>query len=259
MLRHNMSHGLQWDFNYTYSKSIDIGSDAERVSLFEGFGFGSQIINSFSPGQLRAPSDFDAQTQFNSNWDYELPVGRGKHFGSGWNRGLDAVLGGWTFSGLFRYTSGLTFSVGDGFDFPTNWELTGNAILSGAKPKTGTFTDVDGDRNVFAASSTPGGISAILPGGSNPAFRFAVPVESGNRNSLRGPGYFGIDAAVLKSWKLTESQKLSFAFQTFNLTNSVRFDAASTFPSIDTAGSFGKFSRGLTTFRRVEIGLRYNF
>jgi hypothetical protein len=259
MLRHNMSHGLQWDFNYTYSKSIDIGSDAERISLFEGFGFGSQIINSFSPGQLRSPSDFDAQHQFNSNWVYELPIGRGKHFGSGWNRGLDAALGGWTFSGLFRYTSGLTFSVGDGFNFPTNWELTGNAILSGAMPKTGTFTDVDGDRNVFAASSTAGGINAILPKGSNPLFRFAFPGESGNRNNLRGPGYFGVDAAVLKSWKFTESQKLSFAFEAFNLTNSVRFDAASTFPSIDTAGSFGKFGRTLTTSRRVEIGLRYTF
>jgi carboxypeptidase family protein len=248
MLRHNMSHGLQWDFNYTYSKSIDIGSDAERISLFEGFGFGSQIINSFSPGQLRSPSDFDAQHQFNSNWVYDLPLGHGKRFGSGWSRGLDAVLGGWTFSGLFRYTSGLPFSIGDGFDFPTNWELTGNAVLSGPKPKTGTFTDSDGDPNVFQNKTT-----AIN------SFRFALPGESGNRNNLRGPGYFGIDAAVLKSWKFTESQKLSFAFQVFNLTNSVRFDAASTFPAIDTAGSFGKFSRTLTQPRRVEMGLRYTF
>jgi hypothetical protein len=30
-LQHKMSHGLQFDFNYTYSKSIDISSDAERV------------------------------------------------------------------------------------------------------------------------------------------------------------------------------------------------------------------------------------
>src|SRR5581483_9318864 len=38
MLRHAASHGLAFDFNYTYSKSIDIGSNAERISEFEGFG-----------------------------------------------------------------------------------------------------------------------------------------------------------------------------------------------------------------------------
>ena len=34
-LRHAMSAGLQFDFNYTYSKSIDVGSNAERVNGFE--------------------------------------------------------------------------------------------------------------------------------------------------------------------------------------------------------------------------------
>ncbi len=48
-LRHAMTAGLQFDFNYTYSKSIDIGSNAERINEFEGFGFASQVINSWSP------------------------------------------------------------------------------------------------------------------------------------------------------------------------------------------------------------------
>jgi len=63
------------DINYTYSKSIDIGSNAERINEFEGSGFASQVINSWSPKQLRAVSDFDATHQINSNWVYELPVG----------------------------------------------------------------------------------------------------------------------------------------------------------------------------------------
>jgi hypothetical protein len=55
-LRHSMSSGLQFDLNYTFSKSIDIGSNAERINEFEGFGFASQVINSWSPNQLRAVS-----------------------------------------------------------------------------------------------------------------------------------------------------------------------------------------------------------
>ena len=42
-LRHAMSRGLQFDFNYTHSRSIDVGSNAERVSLFEGYGFASKL------------------------------------------------------------------------------------------------------------------------------------------------------------------------------------------------------------------------
>ncbi len=85
-LRKAMSSGLQFDFNYTYSKSMDIGSNAERINEFEGFGFASQVINSWSPGQLRAVSDFDMKHQINSNWVYELPFGRGRRFGSGYGQ-----------------------------------------------------------------------------------------------------------------------------------------------------------------------------
>ena len=247
-LRHQVTHGLTWSLNYTYSKSIDIGSNAERVSLFEGFGFGSQVINAFQPGQLRSVSDYDTTHQINTSWVYELPVGHGKKWGANWNRGLDAVLGGWAWSGLARWTSGFPFSVGNGFDFPTNWELTGNAVLNGPKPKTGTFTDSDGDRNVFQNKDT-----AIN------AFRFPFPGESGDRNNLRGPGYFGIDMAVRKSWKFTERQALSFTWDVYNITNSVRFDAANTFPVIDTSGSFGKYANTLTRPRVMEFALRYSF
>ncbi len=77
-----MTHGLQWDFNYTFSKSLDIGSNAERINQFDAFYQADQIINSWSPAQLRGVSDFDTTHQFNTNWVYELPFGRGKSFAS---------------------------------------------------------------------------------------------------------------------------------------------------------------------------------
>ena len=256
-LRHRATHGLTLDFNYTYSKSIDLGSNAERVSLFEGFGYASQIINPFDPGQNRAVSDYDATHQFNTNWVYEFPLGRGKKWGPNWNRGIDAILGGWSFSGLARWTSGLPFTVGNGFDFPTNWELTGSAVQIGPQPKTGRFTDVDGDPNAFASSSLPGGINTLL---SN-SFRFPFPGESGERNNFRGPGYFDIDSAMRKTWHFTERHSLAFSAEVFNLTNSVRFgfDAAQALSAIDTAGSFGKYNQSLVKARTFEFALRYIF
>ena len=79
-IRRGMTQGLQWDFNYTYSKSIDIGSNAERVNEVDAYFQADQIINSWSPAQLRGVSDFDTTHQLNTNWVYELPFGHGKRF-----------------------------------------------------------------------------------------------------------------------------------------------------------------------------------
>jgi hypothetical protein len=265
MLRHSATRGLSWDFNYTYSKSIDFTSDAERVNLFEGYGFGGgQVINAFQPGQMRGVSDFDMTHQINTSWLYELPFGHGKKFGSGWNRGIDAVLGGWSWSGLGRWTSGLPFIIGNGFDFPTNWELNGFGVLNGKAPKTGAFTDCDGDPNMFAGlASNPTLCSNFAQGDFIAAhWRFPHPGEGGSRNNIRGPGYFGIDMGVRKSWGLTERSRLLFSWQVYNVTNSVRFDAANsgvqnTF--LDSAGSFGKYSNTLTRPRVMEFALRLSF
>ena len=89
--------------------------------------------------------------------------------------------------------------------------------------------------------------------------RFPHPGESGSRNNIRGPGYFGIDLALRKSWNVTEKSKLNFSWQVYNVTNSVRFDAANAFPTIDSAGSFGKYSNTLTRPRVLEFSLRYSF
>ena len=94
MLRHPMSHGLQVDFSYTYSKSIDLGSDAERTnsqgttSTTTPVGQGvstvlSYIANPWNPGLNRAPSDFDLRHVITADWVYELPFGKGKSFAGG--------------------------------------------------------------------------------------------------------------------------------------------------------------------------------
>jgi len=237
-LRRRMSHGLEFDINYTYSKAIDAGSDAERINQFEGGGFG-QVINSWSPKQLRAVADFDNTHQFNANWVWELPFGRGKHYGSGINRLANAVVGGWTVSGLWRWTSGYPFTVSSGFGWATNFELQSSAFLTGPKPKTGTFILAGNTPNVFKD-----------PNAALNDFRQAFPGESGQRNELRGPGTFNIDAALSKAWKITETQSIKFTWETFNVTNTPRFDVGTMQlngnNSLSNNTSFGNFSSTLS-------------
>ncbi len=260
-LRRKMSGGLQLDFNYTYSKSIDLGSDAERVNQYEGGtgvaggGFASYIMNSWAPNQNRAVSDFDATHQFNANWTYQLPVGKGKHFAA--HGALDTIFGNWELTGIFRMTSGFPTTVNDGNYWPTNWENTANAILVGPKPKSGTFM-VNGSPNLFQNPNSAIG-----------QFRFALPGEAGERNLIRGAGYFGIDMGLGKTWTITESSALRFSWETFNITNAVRFDAAALEPiagsnaegnlSLSNSTGFGYYTSTLTNPRVMQFALRYSF
>jgi len=263
-LRHR-SGGMEFDLNYTYSKSIDQGSNAERVNEFEGFGFGSQIINSWFPQQNRGVSDFDTTHIVNANWVYQLPFGRGKRFGSGMGKFANAVLGGWTVSGLWRWSSGYPFSLFSP-EWSTNFQLQTPAVpVSAARPKTGSFIVAQAGGGTGPNVFQDPGItdSSTNPNAAINLFRAAFPGEAGLRNGLRGPGTFNIDTGVAKTWTITESQFIKFSWQMFNMTNSARFDVGTMSingnTSLSSSSSFGNFSSTLSNPRVSEFSLRYTF
>jgi hypothetical protein len=251
-IRHGMTHGLQWDFNYTYSKSLDIGSSAERINAYDAYYQADQIINSWAPAQLRGPSDFDTTHQFNTNWVYDMPFGRGKRFAGSSNRWVNGLIGNWQWSGLARWTSGFPTTIETFTSFPTNWYLPSTAILNGSKPETGAFIDQNGNPDLFKN-----------PAAAQADFRYSLPGESGQRNELRGPGFFGIDTALSKSWPIHESQTLKFSWDIYNVTNSVRFDVSSlpqnTGQLEQPASVFATYTSTLTKPRVMEFALRYSF
>lgn len=259
-LQHKMTHGLQFDFNYTYGKSIDISSDAERVGAWGGLG--GQIINAWDPSAGRADSDFDLRHQVNANFIWELPFGQGKWLASGINNAVQAVIGGWQLSGLFRWTSGFPVTIDNGGQYPTNYQLEGHADQIGSVT-TGTF--YTGPNNNGVGNSAPN----LFSSGANAYldFGYAYPGETGLRNNLRGPGFFGIDMGLAKRWKMPwrESQSLQFRFEVFNITNSVRFDVQSANAyeggslANGNSANFGNYSGTLTNPRIVQIALRYEF
>jgi len=261
MLRHAMTHGVQFDLNYTLSRSEDVGSDAERNGLFSADfgGPGDNIIDSWHPKAEHAVSTFDTTHQINANYIIELPFGKRRHYNM--NTIADAFIGGWDVSGVARWTSGFPFSVNNGGNWATNWELSGNAILLGAKPKTGTFIDACGNPTAFQIpgncvnGSRDSNVDTFLADN----WRFAYAGESGPRNNFRGPGYFGWDMGVQKSWKIRENQALKFSWQVFNVFNNVRFDALFNQSSVDSSGTFGTYSTTLTSPRKMQFGLRYDF
>ncbi len=257
-LRHPMSHGLQADINYTLSKSIDMGSDAERAGVFgasTGTSSGaSAIINTWNPSLNRAVSDFDTRHILTVDYVYQLPVGQGRALLRGSNHLVDAVIGGWQLTGILCATSGLPFSLATpGYD--TDWELTSYGIITDKNAaKLQRHFDSSGNPQFFA---NPDAIGSGVSNG-NPV-RLPYPGEVGERNNLRGDGYFSLDSGVDKAWKFGEYGALKFAWEVYNTTNTVRFDPFSINTTLTSGPSFGLASALLGQPRRMQFSLRYDF
>jgi len=209
----------------------------------------------------RAPSDFDLRHVITADWVYQLPFGKGKRFAGGSGTWLDAIIGGWQLSGLNRWTSGFPFSAIDSRGFTQNFLFESNMVETGPV-SSGVFM-IGGAPYAFP---NPGAvvagvqITSDVPATLTP-MRFAYPGEAGSRNNFRGPGYFGIDMGLAKSWKVRERMDLKFAWEVFNLTNSVRFDT-NTNTSLDNGsddGSFGLYRATLTVERVQQFSLRFGF
>lgn len=258
-LQHKMTHGVQFDFNYTYGKSIDIASDAERVGAWGGLG--GAVINSFDPSAGRAASDFDLRHQFNTNFIWEMPFGHGRWIAHDVNSVADAIIGGWQLSGLVRWTSGFPVTVDNGGQYPTNYQLEGHANQV-CPVTTGTYyTGANGNITTAPNLFANGNAAASC-------FDYAFPGQTGMRNNLRGPGYFGVDLGLAKRWKMpwSEGHSLQLRWEVFNVTNSVRFDVQSANGYVSggslsngNSGTFGNYSGTLTNPRIMQFALRYEF
>jgi hypothetical protein len=138
--------------------------------------------------------------------------------------------------------------------YPTNYQLEGHANQI-CPVTTGTYF-TGGVPNLFS-----NGTAAYT------CFDYAFPGQTGMRNNLRGPGFFGLDLGLAKRWKMpwSEGQSLQFRWEVFNATNSVRFDVQSANAyeggslTNGNSGTFGNFSGTLTNPRIMQFALRYEF
>jgi hypothetical protein len=194
---------------------------------------------------------YDTTQAVNAYLVYDVPVGRGRRFGSSMSKVLDAFIGGWEISGTFRLTSGLPFSAGDGSRWPTNWQLSTYATPSGV-PLPPITLNPNGPQgpNLWASPQT-----AVN------SFEETLAGQSGSRDTMRGEGFFNIDSGVYKNFTMpwSEKQKLTFRWESYNMTNSVRFDPASANLSLTSTALWGTLTRQLGTPRQMQFALRFTF
>jgi hypothetical protein len=254
ILRKRLSTGLQADFNYTFSKSLDNGSAVES----EGRGAG-QILNAFAPQQTYARSDFDIRHQINSNFIYDLPFGTGRQYGANSNPAVKGLISGWTLSGIVRWRTGFPFATisGNGQAYPTNFAQYGpSTVRPGATlPEVEVTKDAAGGPNIFPDAEK-----------AYDAFQNTRSGFSGNRNVLYGPGFFTLDTGLQKTFKLNSQQQIQFRWETFNVMNTVNFDGRA-YPGgnqgisfeLDARSTFGQLRTLAGSPRFMQFALRYSF
>lgn len=268
-LQKNLSHGLQFDLNYTFAHSIDNVSFFANSSGDTGIGGIGLICDDIRPRECRANSDFDITNYVTADELYQLPFGRGREFLSSAPVFLNEIIGGWDISGITEWHSGVAWGTSsDAFDASYSNDAPG--ILVGQKSLTAThLTKLPGGGvNIFNA--TPGTFPAQVA-----AAQYSGPVgfTIGARNSLRGPHYFNQDMGIAKTFPLyREGVNLKFRADAFNVFNHPNFGlpqnnvyngydqqdiTSTTFGTIsDTVEPAGNLNNGA---RVLQLALRLEF
>jgi hypothetical protein len=251
-LRKRFSNSMTLDFNYTISKSIDMGSGNESSGSFGG-GF---VTNSWAPGDQRAVSDYDTLHSINAYGAYAFPVGRGMRFGNNMSRALDYIIGGWQLSGIFRYSSAGLTNASTGSVWPTNWQLSNPAVPTGlAFPEFSINKNgmIGTTPNVTAWNTDAERQSSIL------AYRQSFPGEFGLRNNMRTWGSWNLDTVLAKTFKMPykESHLLTVRWESYNLFNHPIMGNPGF--SMTSTSTWDRITSQRNSPRQMQFGLRYDF
>jgi hypothetical protein len=254
-LRKQLSHSLQFDFNYTFSHSIDNGSTvANENGNFES-GVTSVMCDVTNESACRGNSEFDVTHQISGDFVYGLPFGRGQMIGRDSGRLLNEVIGGWQVSGVETWRTGLAFTANGTdiaqFDTVSLAADTG-AIFTGPRSALTSNIHVDtANNNEVQFYSNPTAAAG--------AFSPVTGLESGTRDNLRGPHFSNLDLSVSKNFPLFgERYRLKFIAEAYNVFNHANFGLPDTGVS---SGRFGVISglAGVEPSRVMQFALRFDF
>jgi hypothetical protein len=245
-LTKNLSHGLQFDLNYTWSHSVDNTSQvANSIASGSGYGFLCDILR---PRECRANSDFDVTNVINADFVYDLPFGRKRSFASNSPRWLDTVIGGWQVSGIPQYRGGFALTTST-TSFVAGYANNAPAIF------TGNPRDVK-----VKATKTGSAVNAYQnPTALLTQFAYPTGFTIGSRNAFRGPSSFGMDGGLAKTFPLyLDRVNLRFRADFFNILNHPVFNSPNTDISQST-GPFGAITSTASSPRVGQFALRLEF
>lgn len=249
----NMSHGLQFVGNYTWAKTIsdsDVSSYTEWLGGFDGIQ---------DPNNLkieRSVSEYTIPQVLTFGYVYSLPFGRGQHFGSKLNPVVNAVLGGWKTSGLWRFDNGQPVAInlgGGGTPIPT---------YGAQRP------------NLTAALERNNGSNWRTQYFSNPQVvqvpaNYAIGTAPRTLPNIRMPGSSTAGLSLMKEFPMgaiREGMRMEFRLETFNAFNHPQFGCLNNSVQTSFVGSdpttysgFGELQCQANSPRELQLGFKLYF
>jgi hypothetical protein len=231
------SKGLTMLMHYTWSKMLD------DVSVTSGnltwLGGNTNLQNPLNLAMEKALSSNDIAHRFVATGDWQIPVGRDRAIGSGMNRFLSAIAGGWGVSAFLTLQSGPPLQINQSGG--TLWNGTQRPNLLGNPATSGSIYDRMNAYLDAAAFSRP------APDTFGTAPRYL---------NVRGPKVNTLDAALLKDWIIKEAKRIEFRVEATNARNHPVFGNPDTSYG---GGNFGRITGTKVGSRNAQVSLKYLF
>jgi len=243
-LAQRLSHGLQANFSYTWSKCM-----TDSIGFYGSGGGASQATSAYVQNLYNrkaewGPCGWDAEHIFTGYVSYDLPFGRGRAFGKDINRFADAFVGGWQVNSVMSFHTGFPLTITNATSDPSG---------TGARSSRA---------NCIAPANVLGKQNAGVSGGGFQWFDTssfaAVPVGTFGTcgvGTVRGPGLSTADLSLSKKFKFTESQNLEFRGEFINAFNHPILNA----PTRTVGNATFGVIQGSQGARNIQFGLKYNF
>jgi hypothetical protein len=197
------SHGLQFVGTYVWSHALTVGNTplSGNTAILDQTNFRTSY----------ASAPWDIRHNFTFGFNYELPFGRGKQFGSGMNRIADALIGGWQTNGILTLRTGDAYTMSGTSchgvwskcmpDYVAGFSGSGNEAPSGGRTPNQWFNTAN---YTVAFSNQAAGIAT----GGNVGLQ-----------TLTGPPTKTVDFSLFKNFRITEKFNIQFRGEALNLTN----------------------------------------
>lgn len=212
-----LHQGLQFNFNYTYSHSLDNAS-----STFSEFGndFNLGLLDPAHPNLDKSSSLFDQRHRIAFSGIWSLPYA--KNLPGVANR----ILDGWSFAPIIQATTGTPYSVYD----CTNGYYTCSRMLI-VDPSKISYKSASVQQGVAGVPNTFNLVDLTAQQGGTGDNAYANPITGttdfgpypknmSGRNIFRAPGQWNITMGIYKNFRLRrEGTSLQFRSEFYNLLN----------------------------------------
>jgi Carboxypeptidase regulatory-like domain/TonB-dependent Receptor Plug Domain len=257
LVRRQSANGT-YTINYTWSKAMTnnagfygVAGVAEPSSFFQ---------NVYDPHGDYGPAGDDTRNSLNAYGVYHLPFGRGRKFGSNWNRPTDEFLGGWQLSGDAILYSGFPVTMQSYEDYYVNSFAAHSIHFRPMKIVHRTIQDWFGtDPSAQPCVSIDNSGNTV----DNGTCAYGIESENGFGNSQNGseraPGFRQVDLAAFKMFTIREGQILELRGEAFNALNLASYAPPNSLLESYPAPSFGQITGTNSSQRVMQVSMHYRF